>query len=86
MTSAVAETELYDLEADIEEKNNVAADNPEVVERLMKLIESARDDLGDYNRIGKGARFYDEGARRTESARWMGGATSPSTTSARKAR
>ncbi|MHC5023117.1 MAG: sulfatase family protein [Planctomycetota bacterium] len=39
--------ELYDLHADIGETNDVAADHPEVVDRLMKLVQSMRADLGD---------------------------------------
>ena len=38
---------LFDLEADVGETTNVADAHPEVVERLMELIEQARDDLGD---------------------------------------
>jgi arylsulfatase A len=38
---------LYDLEADIGERNNVAAQHPDVVERLKQLAEVARGDLGD---------------------------------------
>ena len=71
MIDAVPQTQLYDLENDIEEKHNVAKQNPQVVIRLMKLIEKARNDLGDYNKIGKGARFYDEDPRRTESKKWL---------------
>lgn len=37
--------QLYNLEADIGEKNNVAADHPEVVERLTKLITSHSDEM-----------------------------------------
>jgi arylsulfatase A-like enzyme len=39
--------ELYDLDADIGEKNNLAATQPDVVQRLMAFVEQARDDLGD---------------------------------------
>jgi arylsulfatase A-like enzyme len=38
---------LYDLEADVGEKNNVAGQHPEVVAKLEKLAEVARADLGD---------------------------------------
>jgi hypothetical protein len=38
---------LYDLDRDIGETTDVAAAHPEVVARLMALIEQARDDLGD---------------------------------------
>ena len=39
--------ELYDVDADIGETKNVAAEHPEVVERLLALAEQARGDLGD---------------------------------------
>jgi arylsulfatase A-like enzyme len=48
--------QLYDLHADIGEKNNVADEHPEVVERLMALTEKAREDLGDADRPGKNQR------------------------------
>jgi arylsulfatase len=48
--------ELYDLENDIGEKNDVADQNPEIVKRLMELAEKAREELGDGERIGKGVR------------------------------
>lgn len=50
--------ELYDLEANISEKNNVAAANPDVVKRLEELAELCRDDIGDaaQNRTGKNRR------------------------------
>jgi len=48
--------QLYDLGADIGEKNNVADKNPDVVRRLLALAEKARDDLGDVNRKGKNQR------------------------------
>ena len=50
---------LFDLEADPGERNDVATQHPEVVERLMRLVENAREDLGDYDRTGSGQRFFD---------------------------
>jgi arylsulfatase A len=38
---------LYDLEADVGEKTDVADKHPDVVERLKKLADRARADLGD---------------------------------------
>ena len=39
--------ELYDLENDISETRNVAADHPEIIEALMVHAEEARSTLGD---------------------------------------
>ena len=38
---------LYDLRADVGETKDVAAEHPEVVERLQRLAAAARTDLGD---------------------------------------
>ncbi|OHB63786.1 MAG: arylsulfatase [Planctomycetes bacterium RBG_13_62_9] len=38
---------LFDLQADIGEQHNVADQHPEVVERLQKLADQMRQDLGD---------------------------------------
>jgi arylsulfatase A-like enzyme len=48
--------QLYDLEADIGEADNIAAEHPDIVQRLLVLAEKARDDLGDVNRKGRGQR------------------------------
>lgn len=50
--------ELYDLENDIGEKNNVADKNPDVVKQMMIYVEQAREDLGDSltKREGKNVR------------------------------
>lgn len=52
------ETSLFDLESDIGETTNVAEKNPDVVERLKKLADVMRDDLGDsaQKKDGKGVR------------------------------
>lgn len=49
---------LYDLENDVGEQKDVAAEHPDVVERLKKLAEQAREELGDSatGRTGKGVR------------------------------
>jgi len=39
--------ELYDLETDVGETTDVADDHPEVVLRLLELVETMRADLGD---------------------------------------
>jgi arylsulfatase len=50
--------ELYDLRADIGEKNDVASANPAVVKQLLAFAEKCRADLGDSltKRTGKGSR------------------------------
>jgi arylsulfatase A-like enzyme len=52
-----APLQLYDLDADIAEQNDVATEHPEVVERLVALAEKARDDLGDTGRPGRNQRL-----------------------------
>lgn len=64
--SGVDELTLFDLQADVGEAKNVAQEHPEVVDRLTKLIQDARQDLGDFHRIGTGARFFDEGPQRPD--------------------
>lgn len=48
--------ELYNLKTDVGESNNVAADHPDIVKRLMDVAETARADLGDGKRPGKNTR------------------------------
>ena len=50
--------ELYDVDADVSEAKNIAAENPQVVERLLALAEKSRADLGDSltKRAATGAR------------------------------
>lgn len=50
---------LVNLKDDIGEKTNVAAQHPDVVERLLGLAEAMREDLGDFDRVGKNMRFFD---------------------------
>ena len=40
-------SELYDLESDVGEANNVYADHPDVVQALTEKLESCRRDIGD---------------------------------------
>jgi len=68
MIDAVPATQLYDLEKDIGEKHDVAGKHPEIVAQMMKLVEKARGDLGDYNRVGKGARFFEPNRPTTRGA------------------
>lgn len=50
--------ELYNVVEDIGEKSNVAAEHPEIVERLLGFAERAREDMGDKltQRTGKNTR------------------------------
>ena len=48
--------QLFDLSKDIHEDSNVAEANPEVVNRLLVLVEKARKELGDGDRLGTGQR------------------------------
>ncbi|MFO0936014.1 MAG: sulfatase [Gemmataceae bacterium] len=54
----LSNAELYDLESDVGETTNLAAKFPAEVERIQKLAEAARDDLGDalLKRPGKNRR------------------------------
>ncbi len=66
MIEAVPERQLYNLDDDPGETTNVASEHPDVVDRLMKRIERARGELGDIDRVGSGARLFDEGPRRLQ--------------------
>ena len=50
---------LVDLEQDVGETTNVADEHPDVVRRLQSIVASAREDIGDYDRVGKNVRFFD---------------------------
>jgi arylsulfatase A-like enzyme len=50
---------LVDLENDLGETTNLASEYPEVVQRLLGLTESMREDLGDYDHVGRNMRFFD---------------------------
>ena len=67
----VTELSLYNLEADIGERNNVAAQNPDVVGRLTALAAKARAELGDYDRIGHGVRFFEDGPKWPRRQEWI---------------
>lgn len=67
MIEAVPQTMLFDLENDPGETTNVAAQNPKVVDQLMKRIERARTELGDIGQTGSGARLFDQGPRTLQS-------------------
>ena len=70
MIDAVEKPQLYDLELDIGESRNVAEQNPEVVKKLSDLSGKVREELGDYDRIGSGARFFDAGPHRPDRNAW----------------
>jgi arylsulfatase A-like enzyme len=50
---------LVDLENDLGETTNVAIRHPDVVQRLLSLADHMRQDLGDYDCVGKNMRFFD---------------------------
>lgn len=57
-TAQVTAPELYRLAADVSERRNVAAEHPEILDRLLGEAEKARAELGDSltKRTGTGAR------------------------------
>ncbi|MBT5901371.1 MAG: sulfatase [Opitutaceae bacterium] len=57
---------LYNLDTDIAETTDVSAENPLVVKNLLRLAEHARTDIGDIDRIGKNARFFDPEPHRAD--------------------
>ena len=63
---AITEPLLFNLEVDVAEANNVAKNHPDIVAQLSQLMDEARADIGDYNRIGENARFFDSQPRRPD--------------------
>lgn len=61
---------LYDLEKDPGERNDVADAHPEKVRELTDLANKAWADIGDYDRIGKNARFFDPQPHRPDVEKW----------------
>jgi arylsulfatase len=57
---------LFDLENDVGESQNVAAEHPKIVEGLKKLAENARADLGDSLTKRQGAHRRPAGDVRAE--------------------
>lgn len=55
-TTLMPTDQLYDLDADIGETKDVAAQHPEIVTRLRAAAEHAREDIGDYDQGGRNAR------------------------------
>jgi arylsulfatase A-like enzyme len=66
MIDEVKDLQLFDLKTDIGETTNMAGEHPEIVKRLMESIEYAREELGDCDRLGSGARFFDPGPKRPD--------------------
>ena len=52
----VTEITLYNLKVDIGETTNVADKHPEIAEKLMKLLEFAKKDIGYHSVIGENSR------------------------------
>jgi arylsulfatase A-like enzyme len=52
----LAQPELYNLDTDVGETTDVAAQHPEIVARLLALLEPCRQDIGDGDRLGAGQR------------------------------
>ena len=65
----IPEPLLFDLKTDQNETTDIAQEHPEVVQELLAQAELMRQDIGDYNTRGKGARStrYWEGKR----AEWL---------------
>ncbi len=70
MIDSVEGTELYDLRFDWGESRDVAEQNGAIVERLMKVVEEVRAELGDYDRAGSDVRFFDAGPHRPDMDSW----------------
>ena len=66
---------LFDLSSDPAETKDVAAANPGVVSQLREIVAQARDDIGDYDRVGSGVRFFDPQPHRPSRPRamWING-------------
>lgn len=55
-SAAPTEPQLFNLIEDVSEENNVAAEHPDVVKKLMAYAERARKDLGDEGITGENQR------------------------------
>jgi arylsulfatase A-like enzyme len=54
--TAPAALELFDVRHDVHEDREVSTQNPEVVQRLLSMAASAREEIGDMDSPGKGQR------------------------------
>lgn len=68
MIDAVPDNQLYNMDADPEEQQNVVVAHPDVVANLLTLADKARQELGDHDRLGTGARYFDTTAPRPQKA------------------
>jgi arylsulfatase len=50
---------LVDLDKDLGETTNLAEQHPGVVKKLLGLAQHMRNDLGDFDQVGKNMRFFD---------------------------
>ncbi len=57
---------LFDLINDVSETKDIARDHPKIVRKLLMLVEKGRNDIGDYNKIGRGARFFSNAPKRPD--------------------
>ncbi|MCX6327659.1 MAG: sulfatase [Bacteroidia bacterium] len=62
----IREPMLFNLVEDNREQIDVAKEHPKIVEKLLKLAEKGKNDIGDYDRVGKGARFFDDAPKRPD--------------------
>ena len=58
----ITEIALYNLKTDIAETNNVASDNPEIVEKIEKIADQMRQRLGDKLRNMEGTEVRSAGS------------------------
>jgi arylsulfatase A-like enzyme len=55
---------LFNLKLDASEQNDLANERPDLVAKMLLEVEKAREEFGDYNRIGTASRFFDLGPKR----------------------
>ena len=55
---------LFNLKSDVREQNDLSSERPDLVAKLLAEAERAREQFGDYNRIGTSSRFFDPGPKR----------------------
>ena len=67
----VRDLSLYNLDADLGETVNIAEQHPAQVARLTALADKARAELGDFDRMGSGVRFFEDGPRWPRRQQWM---------------